>query len=111
MKIRMLRGAGEILALLDRAQNVDPDCIFVRRDVDVSNRVLPSPVLLNRMAEEFRKRVQIVTQSDVANLVLSHAPGHVELDPCFVDVAHCLASEKFLRTRETRRDPEVAVRV
>jgi hypothetical protein len=68
-------------------------------------------VLLDGMAEELRQRVQIVTQCDVANLMLFHAPGHERLDARFVNVAHCLASEKFRDTREARRNPPVAVRV
>jgi hypothetical protein len=111
VQVSMLRGASEILLLFDRRQNVDPNRIPVRRDLHVANRVFPSPVLLDGMAEEFRQRVQIVTQCDVANLVLLHAPGHVGLDAPPVDETHCLASEKFFDAREARGNPPVAVRV
>src|ERR1700691_945563 len=111
MQVSMLPSADEILSFLERRQNVDPNRIFVGRNFYVSNRVLPSPVLLDGMAKEFRQRVQIVTQCDVANLMLFHTPGHVRLNACFVDETYCLASEEFPDTREARSNPPVAVRM
>jgi hypothetical protein len=111
VQVSMLRSAGEVLLLLDHSQNVDPDRILVRGDLHVANRIFPSPVLLDGMAEEFRQGVEIMTQCDVANFVLFHSPSFIGLDPRLVDEAHRLASEKLFRTCEARCDPTITVRM
>ena len=65
----------EIECLLRLAENVDPHGVLIAGNINAADRVLARPVMIDPIPERLRKSMQVVTDSDLPNLVFLSAPG------------------------------------
>jgi hypothetical protein len=64
-------------------QDVHTDGLFVTRNFHFPNRIAFTPVVLLAVLEQQRERMQVVSQSDFADLVNRAAPGFVVFQVAF----------------------------
>src|SRR5215471_18152451 len=90
---------------------MNPDRIGVGGNIDVPYRIVSAPTLLGGIAEERRKRMQVVAESDVAHLRLRVGPPPrlERLNPRLVNQTNWLAAKENPQACEARPDPLEAI--
>src|SRR5579872_906448 len=95
-----LEAGPEVCHLFSLREHVHPDRVGIARHGDRAHWIYSGPIVLDRILEELRKRVKIVTQRNLSNLLLAATPRLVILDASRRDRGDRQSPEEFAQTSE-----------